>query len=197
MTLPKQFLGRFVQALNAEIGRDTLRMLLNKGGMGAELADPGPAFRLDEAAASLAYDGIQAELRLHYGRGARGILVRIGRLMWPYLLADAPLFLRARLRGVRFLPSSWQVKLALELLASLLRGESNNIAVHSLDLDYMIVDHGFSTIKSRDVSEPICFVTLGLLQECVYCASGRELDVTETSCRAAGANACEFHIRAG
>ncbi len=171
-------------------------MLLNKGGVDAELADPGPAFCLDEAAAILAYDGIQAALRSHYGRGARGILVRIGRLMWPYLLADASLFLRVRLWGVRFLPSSLRVKPVLELLASLLRGESNDIAVHSLDLDYMIVDHDFSTIKRRDASEPTCFVTLGLLQECAYWASGRELDVTETSCRAAGANACEFHISA-
>jgi predicted hydrocarbon binding protein len=196
VTLPKQFLGHFVEALNAEIGQDTLRMLLNKGGVDAELADPGPAFRLEEAAATRAYDGIQTALRLHYGRGARGILIRIGRLMWPYLLAGAPLFLRARLRGVRFLPSAWRVKLALELLASLLRGESNNITVHSLDLNYMVVDHDFSTIKSGDASEPICFVTLGLLQECAYWASGHKLDVTETSCRAVGANACEFHIKA-
>ncbi|MDX9991163.1 MAG: 4-vinyl reductase [Anaerolineales bacterium] len=198
MSLPNHFLGYFVQTLNAEIGQDTLRMLLNKAGMDAELSDPQPLFHLETDSATRAYLDIQAALRLHYGRGTRGLLIRVGRLLWPLLSAKSDPLLKIRWRAIQLLPASIRVQPALKLLASLLRGKTQNqITIHNLDLDWMLVDHDFSGTLPGSSGQPVCFVTQGLIQECVYWAGKHELDVTEVTCKANGADACEFRIKAG
>ena len=197
MSLPKRFFGHFIQTLNAELGQDTLRIILLKAGLNAGLADPEPAYRLDADSATRAYANIQAALRSHFGRGSRGILTRIGRLIWPLLLADASLFLQARMRVLRALPFPLRTKPTLAFLAGFLRGESNHITVHSLDLEWMLVDNDFATLQPNTDDESVCYVTLGLIKESLFWATRREFDVVETSCRAVDGDACEFHIKSG
>jgi predicted hydrocarbon binding protein len=173
-------------------------MLLNKAEMDAELSDPQPLFHLDTDSATQTYTDIQAALRLHYGRGTRGLLIRIGRLMWPLIIAKTDPLLKVRVRTIQLLPPSMRIQPALKLLATLLRGETQNkITIHNLDLDWMLVDHDFSGTTAGNSKQPVCFITQGLIQECVYWAGGHELDVTEVACRASSANACEFRIKAG
>lgn len=197
MSLPKRFFGHFIQTLNAELGHETLQIILVKAGIAAGLADPEPAFRLDVDSATQAYARIQAALRTHFGRGSRGISTRTGRLLWPLLLAEAPLLLQARMRAIRALPFPMRTKPTLGFLAGFLRGESNHISVHSLDLEWMLVDNDFAVIHPNTENESVCYVTLGLIKESLFWASGREFDVVETSCRAVDGDACEFHIKLG
>ncbi|PKN94936.1 MAG: hypothetical protein CVU44_03775 [Chloroflexi bacterium HGW-Chloroflexi-6] len=197
MSLPKRFLGYFIQTLNAELGQDTLRIILLKAGLAVGLADPEPAFRLDADSATQAYASIQAALRSHFGRGSRGILTRIGRLIWPLLLAEASLFLQARMRVLRALPFPMRTKPTLVFLAGFLSGESNHITVHSLDLEWMFVDNDFAALQPNIENESVCYVTLGLIKESLFWATGCEFDVVETSCRAVDGDACEFHVKSG
>lgn len=196
MTHPNRFLGHFVQAASEKLGPEALPMVLRRAGLDADLADPEPAFRLDAESARSAYATVQAGMRLYYGRGARGSLTRIGRMLWPVLLDDAPLFLRFRAGVLRSLPRPMRVKPAMGLLANLLRGVSSHVTVHSLDLDWMLVDHDSPAAQGQAQTEPVCFVTLGLVQECLLWASGREYDVQETFCLATGGDGCKFHVRA-
>jgi predicted hydrocarbon binding protein len=83
------------------------------------------------------------------------------------------------------------------LLARLLSAKPGDITVHTLDLDLLLVDHVSPTTDGQRGDEPICWVTLGLIRESLFWAAGREYDIAETSCRAAGAAACEFHIKTG
>lgn len=196
MSLPKNFLVHFILALNNDLGQDTVQMILLKAGLDAGLANPKPAFRLDADSAIRTYLDMQAATHSYFGRGARGILLRIGRLLWPMFLADASLPTRAYAQTIRLLPVSMRLKPSLELLAGFLRGdEVGQVTVHSLDMDWMLADKNFAPLDTDARNSLSCYVTLGLIQECLFWACGREVDVTETSCRAKGGDACEFLIR--
>lgn len=179
------------------MGADNLASILEKAGLSLLLSDPAAVARVDASAAAEAYAGFQQSLRLYYGRGARGTLMRVGSQFWKRLLEEAPLTVKPQIPIARALATAAHPKPALDLLAHLLSAKAGDITVHTLDLDLLLVDHASpSTIKQSD-DEPICWVTLGLVRECLHWATGREYDISETSCRANGSEQCEFHVKTG
>lgn len=195
-TLPVRFFRPFLKVLTDELGSEALVSILQKASLPADLADPRAVSRYNAATAAETYARIQQAMRFYYGRGARGALTRIGRLLWPRLLETAPLAEKAQARLARALPASMRARPALELLAHFLRERPEAITTHALDLDLLLVDRaGAVTIAQQEVA-PICHVTVGLAQEALFWVSGREHDVEERACRAAGAGQCEFKVTA-
>ena len=194
-TFPDHVLRHFVTALCDDIGQGTLSAVLSNAGLPEEWSNPAHFGGLDGDRAAQAYSRLQSALRTYYGRGARGTLLRIGSSLWNRLLDDATLGVKTQAMLVRRLPQSMRRKPALELLVRILGG--NGISVHTQDMDLLLVDR-FSpaTIDQTDDS-PICFVTLGLIRECLFWAVGGEHDIEERACRAAGALQCEFKINVG
>jgi predicted hydrocarbon binding protein len=78
-----------------------------------------------------------------------------------------------------------------------LREAGGAVSVHTLDLDLLLVDHSAAATLNQTSPEPICFVTLGLIQAALFWATGQEADMEEIACKAAGAPACEFKIKLG
>ena len=192
-----RLLRAFVQTVSAELGGDGLPAVLDKAGLSRLIADPAAAARLDASAAAQAYAGLQQSLRLYYGRGARGILLRVGAGFWKRLLEEASLTVKPQIPLARGMATAARPKPALDLLARLLSYKAGGIAVHTLDLDLLLVDHESpSTHEQRD-DESICWVTLGLMRQSLLWAAGREYDIAEISCRANGAGQCEFHVKTG
>ena len=192
-----RLLRAFAQTVSAELGADNLAAVLDKAGLSLLLSDPSAVARFDASAAAQAYADLQRALRLYYGRGARGILLRVGAQFWTRLLAESPLTLKPQIPLARTLATAARPKPALDLLARLLAAHAGDITVHTLDLDLLLVDHASpSTVDQRD-NEPICWATLGLMRASLFWAAGREYDITETACRATGAQVCEFHVKTG
>jgi predicted hydrocarbon binding protein len=189
-----RLLHAFVQMVTAELGVDNLTAVLEKAGLSLLLADPAAVARFDKSAAAEAYAGLQQALRTYYGRGARGILLRVGMQLWKHVLDESPLTVKLQIPLARGLASAARPKPALDLLARLLSNAPGDITVHTLDLDLLVVDHVSPTTADQSDGEPICWVTLGLIRESLFWAVAREYDITETSCRAAGADQCEFKI---
>lgn len=187
----------FVDVLSEELGVDNLSAVLEKAGLSLMLADSKAVGRLDSPAATQAYAGLQQALRVYYGRGARGILLRVGNQFWKRLLDEAPASLRPQILLTRGMATTTRPKPALDLLVRLLSTNSGDIRVHTLDLDFLLVDYASPTTIGQRDDEPICWVMLGLAREALFWATGHEYDITETSCRALGAQTCEFHIRTG
>ena len=143
------------------------------------------------------YASIQQALRLFYGHGARGILSRIGEGMWERMMAQANLLEKAQLEIVRRLPVPARRRRMLELVADTLKEAGGAASIHTLDLDLLLVDHSSAATLNQTSTEPICFVTLGLIQAALFWAAGQEADIEEIACKAAGAPACEFKIKLG
>lgn len=194
---PERVMARFVETLSSELGHDTLSAVLLKAGLPEEWARPVHFSGLDDSRTAQAYSRLQSALRTYYGRGARGILLRIGSKLWDQLLNDSALGLKAQAVFLRGLPKSLRRKPALELLARILSVVPGNVTIHNLDLDLLLVDQTSPTTLEQSDNAPICYVTLGLIRECLYWADGQEHDIEERACRALGAHQCEFKITIG
>jgi predicted hydrocarbon binding protein len=194
---PQTILPKFAEMLSAEIGAETLPVVLSKGGIPAEWLTPEYFSESDGAAAADAYARLQSALRAYYGRGARGILLRIGANLWHILLEDAALPLKAKAAIVHALPKSLRRKPALELLGRIIGSQKGDVSLHTLDLDLLLVDRASPAARNQSGNAPICFVTLGMIRECLFWAEGVEYDIEERTCRAMGAPQCEFKISFG
>ena len=192
-----RIMQRFVETLSSEIGHETFAAALLNAGLPAEWAQSTHLATLDSERTAQAYSRLQSALRTYYGRGARGILLRIGAKLWVHILNDSPIAIRAKAAFIRTLPKSLRRKPTLELLARILSAVPENITVHSLDLDLLLVDQASPTTLNQSGDFPICFVTFGLIRECLYWADGQIYDIEERACRATGARQCEFKVTIG
>ncbi|MEW5938964.1 MAG: 4-vinyl reductase [Chloroflexota bacterium] len=189
-----RLLRAFVETLSAELGADNLSAVLEKAGLSLPDLDPKAGAPIPASASGQAYADLQRALRTYYGRGARGILLRVGAQLWKRLLNEAPLTMKPQISLARGLATKERPKPALDLLAKLFSTNPGDLAVHTLDLDLLLVDHPSPAANGQRDNEPICWTTVGLIREALHWSSGREFDVTEISCRALGASQCEFKV---
>ena len=194
---PARIMARFIETLSLELGHDTLSAVLVNAGLPKEWAHSAHFSALDDFHTAQVYARLQSALRTYYGRGARGILLRIGAKLWNQLLNDSAFGLKAQAVFLHGLPKSMRRKPALELLSKFLSATQGDVTVHSLDLDLLLVDQTSPTTLDQSDNTPVCFVTQGLIRECLYWADGQVHDIEERACRATGARQCEFKITIG
>lgn len=200
MSNPKfssHLLGRFIETATVELGRDPFHTMLALSGLPGKWSQPDHFRRTDEVESAKAYASLQAAMRTYFGRGARGILLRVGQRLWYHLLEDAALGGKAQAAVIRRLPLQARRKQTLELLSRFLSAQPGDITLHTLDLDLLLADHASPTTYGIQDRQPICFVTRGLIGESLYWATSQRYDLEETSCRARGENTCEFKITFG
>lgn len=194
---PLPVLRKFVETLSAELGHDTATAVIKKTGLPKEWMHDDNFTNVNNEQSALAYARLQSALRAYYGRGARGILLRIGAKLWRQLLNDASFGIKAQAAVIRGLPKPLRRKQALDLLGKILSANKNDITTHTLDLDLLLVDSISPTTMKQTDDMPICFVTFGLIRECLFWAVGEEHDIEERACKAMGARQCEFKITIG
>lgn len=200
MSEPKfsnRILRRFVETVTVELGADQFHSMLALSKLPPEWAKPQTFTKMSASASAQTYSALQAAMRTYYGRGARGVLLRVGQRLWNLLLEDAALGGKAQAVVIKRLPLSTRRKSVLELLARWMGVQANDITVHTLDLDLLFVDHASPAAEGQKASRPICFVTQGLIRESLFWATRQNVDVEETSCKAVGHDTCEFRIITG
>jgi predicted hydrocarbon binding protein len=188
---------RFAETVARELGADQFPVMLGLSKLPAEWSKPDAFLKMDALESAKAYASLQAALRAYFGRGARGVLLRVGQRMWNLLLEDAAFGGRAQAAVVKRLPLNTRRKPTLDLLAKFLSASPGDITVHTLDLDLLFVDHASPTASGQNESSPICYVTQSLIRESLFWGTGTAYDVEETACKAQGHHACEFKITAG
>jgi len=192
-----RILRRFVETVAVELGTDQFNVMLALSKLPSEWASPETFLKMDPTESAKTYAALQAAMRTYYGRGARGVLLRVGQRLWNFLLDDAALGGKAQAALIKRLPITLRRKSILELLARLVGNQPGDIMVHNQDLDLLLVDHASPAAENQRDSHPICFVTQGLIRESMFWATGQGFDVEETSCKAMGKEVCEFKIMAG
>jgi len=189
-----RILRRFIETVALELGADQFNAMLALSKLPAEWAKPSVFPKKDPVESARAYASLQAAMRTYFGRGARGVLLRVGEHLWNHLLEDAALGGKAQAAVIKRLPLATRRKQTLELLAKFIGAQAGDITLHTLDLDLLLVDHASPAAEGQSSPAPICFVTQGLIRESLLWATGRGYDVEEISCKAAGANTCEFKV---
>jgi predicted hydrocarbon binding protein len=186
---PQQLFKIFLEESAKELGSDSLARIVDKAGFPVTLAETGQA--TDPARA---YATIQQAMRLYFGRGVRGISMRIGRRMWNAIVPTMPIADKIQAKGLKLIPPESRPKPALELLARNLRGSGGIISIHTLDLDLLLMDSSSPSTLDQQSDSPICYVTLGLVREALFWATEKEFDVEEIACRAKGDDSCDFKV---
>jgi predicted hydrocarbon binding protein len=194
---PNRVLQRFVETVSIELGPDQFNAMLSLSTLPAEWAKPQTFSKTNPVESANAYATLQAALRTYYGRGARGVLFRVGARLWDHLLDDAALGGKAQAVIIKRLPLSTRRKPTLDLLGKFISTASSDVTVHTQDLDLLFADHASPNADGQSASAPICYVTQGMIRESLFWATGLGYDVEETSCKAMGEEACEFTITGG
>jgi predicted hydrocarbon binding protein len=192
-----RILSRFVESTSMELGTGQFDAMLALSQLPKEWMRPHIFLKMDAIESAKAYAKMQAAMRAYFGRGARGVLLRVGRRLWNHLLDDARLSLRAQAAVIKRLPLNARRKPTLELLSRFLGAIPGDITIHTLDLDLLFVDRASTTTEGYRMESPICFVTQGVIRESLFWATAQNYDVEETSCKACGGNNCEFKITVG
>ena len=192
-----RILRRFAETSALELGADQFNAMLSLTNLPAEWKTPGVFLKLNPYDSAHVYAALQTAMRTYFGRGARGVLLRVGQRLWHNLLDDATFGIKAQAAVVKRLPLASRRKPTLELLAKFMGAQSGDIAVHTLDMDLLLVDNASPSTHDQSEPAPICFVTQGLIRESLFWATGKNYDVEEIHCKAQGEHACEFKITGG
>lgn len=189
-----RILQRFVEILKRELGTDQFSAMLALSKLPAAWAKPKTFTKMDSSESAKAYASLQAAMRTYFGRGARGVLLRVGQRLWNQLLDDASLRNKGQAAVIKRLPLNTRRKSTLEMVSRFLSTKPGDMTVHTLDLDLILVDHASPTTNGYNDKSPICFVTQGLIRESLVWATWKGHDVEEIACKARGDNNCEFKI---
>ena len=192
-----KLLQEVVGIISAEVGEKNLPVVLTKSELPIIWAEREYLGRMSQENAGASYAGLQQAIRAYYGRGARGILQRIGSKFWENLLENASFKERAQAKILRGMPEMVRRKSVLELMTRLLDTEDGEMSVHTLDLNLILSDNISPTTYNQHDDEPICHITHGLMREAIYWATSKDPLIEETYCQAMGDKNCEFKITFG
>jgi bacteriochlorophyll 4-vinyl reductase len=192
-TLPNARVRRTLLAIQDVMGQSGLTTILRQAGMqryvnALPAADQGPGLRATE------YATLMQAIENYYGRGARGTLMRIGYAAFARLVKEKRTQAALYSLWFRLLPAAarrWEV---LRWLARELAGPGGQVTVHRDDQRINLVDHTSDPTAGRQREQPICWMTVGEIQEALKWGTGQEYEVTEMACRAKGDAACRFEV---
>jgi bacteriochlorophyll 4-vinyl reductase len=189
--IPASLLRSFVKAVGEQMGSYSLQLMLRQAGLERYLDTPAAKF--DNVQVS-EYSNLTTAIRVYFGRGARGCLMRVGENLFRDMLKNASPSQRVQLVLIKSLPQPLKVQKMMEYVAASWQIAPGDVTVHSMDQELLFVDRSGRCQYISPESEPVCWVTTGLLQESLYWATAKNIDVEEIACMAQGHNACKFKV---
>ncbi len=186
----------YLVALEDVMGSNGVAAVLRLAKLG-HLIGNYPADTLERQFSFHDFAAVNQAIQEMYGtQGAKGLCSRAGRATLKYAIADGVLF--AELTGPAFelLPPVAKVKVGVSTLATGLADLSDQLAYVQEEGDKLIFAvEQCPECWDRTSESPICYGTVGMLQEALHWLSeGLQFTVDETACVASGDEACTFVI---
>jgi predicted hydrocarbon binding protein len=194
--ITNRYMRHILQAIEEEMGRQSLRMVLRQAGLERYVSSLPPLNDQQVAYAS-ELASLEQAIRTYYGRGSRGSLNRIGSAIWRSLIEEAPLMVKVRLFSMRLRPPRERWQAVLSILAQEMRGQKGRVSVGLQDEEIIFVDGEGDFAFGRHDETHICWITQGMIQEALVWAGLQDTEVEETGCRGRGAPECRFRVRIG
>jgi len=195
--MPNDALRILFLAIEEVMGKDGMRAALH----GAKLEryiDNYPPKNLNLEVRFSEYGAVEQAVEDFYGpRGARAMLLRVGRTTFNYAMKEqsAVLGLAGQALKVTPLPTSAKMKLLLEQMVAAVNKTVNQPATLEEDADSFnwVVSHCMCLKRPKHQS-PCCFVTVGGLMEATKWLTDKQYPVQEIACINQGADACRFRV---
>ena len=147
------------------------------------------------------YANLNGALLNFFGRAAKSMVLRIGRLSAKQGIdQQGAMFGIAALLASKILPYPTQVKLNLEAMRDGFvkvygqAGQTPKLAVEDRGELWAYLDYNCANCAGKQADAPLCWIHVGVIQEAVRWQTGKESLVTQTACRAMGAEACVWEV---
>lgn len=193
--LPNAALRVLLDAIQDVMGENGTKAVLNAGGL-SQYIDNFPPKNLEMDATFAQYGAVQQAVEEFYGpRGARAMLLRIGRATFQFGLRDQPAILGLAGIALKALPEKTRMKLILDRMAKA-AAERVNQPTHVIeegDAFYFVVEHCPCGWRPEH-DKPCCYVTVGVLMEAMAWITGKVHRVEEVACIANGAASCVYRV---
>jgi hypothetical protein len=177
------------------MGDNGLNAVLKSCGL-ERFAENFPPNDLEPSIKASQYAQLNQAIEDFYGRGGRGMLLRIGRASFQYGVREQAALLGIAGVALKLLPEKQRIKFILNGMADALK-KSNPQVNAWLDesgdrLAY--VESTCAICNSRHSDRPICHLYIGSISEAVKWATGKDHEITETHCLAKGDEYCRFEV---
>lgn len=182
----------------------SMQEVMGENGLNAVLKSCGlerfvgnfPPNDLEPSIKASQYAQLNQAIEDFYGRGGRGMLLRIGRASFQYGVREQAALLGIAGVALKLLPEKQRIKFILNGMADALK-KSNSQVNAWLDesgdrLAY--VESTCAVCNSRHSDHPICYLYIGSVSEAVKWATGKDYEITETHCVAKGDEYCRFEV---
>lgn len=193
--MPNAALRVLLDAIEEVMGANGTKAVLNAGGL-SRYIDNYPPKNLDMAADFAEYGAVQQAVEDFYGpRGARAMLLRIGRATFQFGLKDQPAILGLAGIALKALPEKTRMKLILERMAKAAqeRIDQPSHVVEEEDAFYYIQDECPCRWRPPH-DKPCCYVSVGAIMEAMAWTTGKVYKVEEVACISNGASNCVYRI---
>lgn len=155
-----------------------------------------PPDDLNPGVKAVEYARLNESIEAFYGRGARGMLRRIGKGSFQYAIHEQPALMGLAGAALRLLPQRQRILFVLNNMVAALKKTNAQVDAWVEDKDGVIAfaERTCAICMGRKSAQPTCFLYVGSISEAVRWASGQDYDVRETHCIAKGDPYCRFEI---
>ena len=193
--MPNVMLRNLLEAIAEVLGENGLKAVLNVAGLQRFIDNPPPN-DMELGVTFADYGVVQQAVEDVVGpRGAKVILIRIGRATFRYALKEKPAVLGLAGLAFKALPRVARMKLVLASLARAATRDVNqptDIEEHDEHFLFVVDECPCRWRGKKD--KPVCFVTVGVLNGALRWATGKNFEVQEVNCIAMGDDACRYRI---
>ncbi len=195
--MPNDALRLFFIAIEEVMGADGMRAALHGAKMDKYIGNYPPK-NLELGVTFSEYGRAEQAIEDFYGaRGAKAMLLRVGRATFNYAMKEqsAVLGLAGQALKAMPLPMVSKMKLLLEQMVSAANKTVNQPTRLEEDADSftMIVDYCMCQFRPKHQA-PCCFITVGALSEAMRWLTDKNFAIQELTCMNLGDDACRYRI---
>ena len=155
-----------------------------------------PPNNLEPSIKASQYAQLNQVIEDFYGRGGKGMLIRVGRASFQYGVREQAALLGIAGVALKLMPEKGRIKFILNGMADALKKSNPQVEawVDESGDKLAYVESPCAICHSRHSDHPICHLYVGSVSEAVQWATGKEYKIIETHCLAKGDEYCRFEV---
>jgi predicted hydrocarbon binding protein len=195
--MPNDALRMFFFAIEEVMGKEGMKAVLHGAKLDKYL-DNYPPKNLDLDVRFSDYGHAEQAVEDFYGaRGAKAMLLRVGRATFNYAMREQSAVLGLAGQALKAMPLPMTAK--MKLLLDQMVGAANKTVNQPTRLEesdeafIMVVDYCMCQFRPKHPN-PCCHITVGTLMEAMKWLTDKTFNVQEITCMNLGADACRYRI---
>lgn len=182
-------------AIEEVMGKKGLDAVLRASKLDQYIENPPPD-NLEPSISYADYGRLNQAIEEFYGRGGKGILKRIGRESFKYGVREQAALLGIAGVALKLLPKRKRINFIFNALGNALvkANPGSEFWVDSRGNNIAYLARTCSICHRRESEGPVCHLFVGSLSEAAKWATGEEMLIRETHCKAKGDPYCRYEV---